>query len=197
MTILYIRLPKPLRTYGLPGTDSLRRPAGNQQERKFEDPFTHYAGYLHRTVSEYLDRENVWEAICQHETEGSTFEPALQLLMGQVLRLKRLSISEITVLERTSRAIHHFWPEVCMICRADNFVTIDSLKIQSRLLYEFDYQATNFFGKANVLSPENPELQHWSSYGLPSNWQSDFLCEAIRCGLLFFVKPRYYPAKDP
>ncbi|PMD34239.1 hypothetical protein L207DRAFT_138175 [Hyaloscypha variabilis F] len=163
------------------------------------EPSIHYEGtveYLHRTAREYLDREDVWEAICRHETDGITFEPALQLLMCQVLRLKRLSISEITGLERTSRAIHHFWLEVCLICRVHNLVTIDSLKIRRRLLYEFDYQATNFFGKANVLSPENPELQHSSSYGFPSNWQSDFLCETIRYGLQFYVEAQYCPTKD-
>ncbi len=84
-------------------------------------------GYLHRTISDYLDQEDVWEAICQHEFEGSTFEPALQLLMGQFLRLKRLSLLEIAVSGPRGRAIHYLRQEVHMICQADNFVTIDSL----------------------------------------------------------------------
>jgi hypothetical protein len=122
----------------------LRTRCGSLIEINGNDQEIFFVGYLHRTASEYLDREDVWEAICRHETEGTAFEPALQILMCQVLKLKRLSLSENLGLEKIKRAIRRIWHRAStmsrfyMCCK-----TIDIVKIRNRLLHEFDCQATH------------------------------------------------------
>ncbi|KAE9379481.1 hypothetical protein N431DRAFT_451335 [Stipitochalara longipes BDJ] len=150
-----------------------------------------FARYLHRTVREYLDREAIWKDICQHETNVSTFDPVLQLLMCQVLRLKRLSLFKNVGLKQVNRVINRIWYRASTICQSYRYwIPIDSLKLQRRLIHEFDREATSLNQNAKILSPNKRELKHWSNHGHPSAWNFDFLCEAIRCRLLFYVETR-------
>ena len=160
-----------------------------------------FATYLHRTVSEYLGREDIWRNICRYETSSSNFHPALQLLMCQVLRLKRLSLVEGLGLRAMNESIDSAWHKASQTGQFyKNYIPIENVEIQSRLLHEFDRQATDLSRKANILGPKKGSLEHWSNCGSPQSpitWNSGFLCEAISCGLVFYVENQLLTNQEP
>jgi hypothetical protein len=68
-------------------------------------------------------------------------------------------------------------------CRMGDFT------VPCRLLDEFDRAAIEL--SHSLHAPGRSTLGHWSNQGLSATWESDFLCEAIRRKLLFYVAPRF------
>jgi hypothetical protein len=150
--------------------------------------------YLHRTVRDYLVRADIWEGICSYNRHSSMFDPHLQMIMSYVLRLKRLFLFEKLPPENASQVTYDLWTCMCWHlaeigeswssdCRTRDFTVL------GRLLDEFDRAATKLSHKAHAL--RGGTVGHWSNQNVPVAWESDFLCEAIRQKLLFYVAPRF------
>jgi hypothetical protein len=68
--------------------------------------------YIHRTVKDYLEREDVWKDILAHTTRlfEADFEPNLQLLMSWVLSLKRGMLWQAFPPRQVREIIQDKWP---------------------------------------------------------------------------------------
>lgn len=146
--------------------------------------------YLHRTVKDYLSREDVWKDICRHNAQGSVFDPKLQLLMSYVLRLKRLLLFDNFTHKQMANAINGLWDDFCTHSSPISPSKSSDSNIQCRLLNEFDRVATDLSHRADAVGDEERILSHWSAHDLSTTWESDLLCEAIRRGLFFYVETR-------
>jgi hypothetical protein len=175
--------------------DMLRTRCGGLIELTQTDHVQVNLHYLHRTVRDYLARADVWKGICSHNRYGSMFDPLLQLIMSYVLRLKRLFLFEKLPSENTSQAIDNLWSCMCweLAAEFDKSWLSDrrtrDLTVLCRLFDEFDRAATELSHRVHALRGRT--LGHWSSQKFPATWESDFLCEAIRQRLLFYVAPRF------
>ncbi|KAH8784376.1 hypothetical protein BGZ57DRAFT_757700 [Hyaloscypha finlandica] len=177
--------------------DMLRTRCGGLIECELtqRDYFQANLHYLHRTARDYLARADVWKGIFSYNRHGSTFDPSLQIIMSYVLRLKRLFLFEkLPSSETTIQAINNLWRCMCrpLTTKSDELWSSDyrtrDLTVLCRLLDEFDRAATKLSHKVHALGGST--LGHWANQDLPATWESDFLCEAIKQGLLFYVAHR-------
>jgi hypothetical protein len=150
--------------------------------------------YLHRTVRDYLARADIWKGICSYKKHGSRFDPNLQIIMSYVLRLKRFFLFEKRPSENTRGAIGSLWAHMSwQLAKINMSWSSDRRRgdstVPCRLLDEFDRAATELSHSVHALGGST--LGHWSNLGVPATWESDFLCEAIRWKLLFYIAPRF------
>jgi len=144
-----------------------------------------YLQYIHRTVKDYLDKEDIWNDLCRHTEKISGLDSYLQILMSHVLCFKRLLLKESISSVHIEEAIDSQWHDTYRYVWAIEDKNFD-LDTQYHLLDEFDRAATELAHKHNP-----PKLKlHWSNYKLPPAWKTNFLCEAIRQVLPLYVRKR-------
>lgn len=150
--------------------------------------------YIHRTVKDYLEREDVWNQLLKKtESVSETgFDPHMALLMSHILMLKRRKLRpgrKVVYRYQELDEIKGVWKECGGHIRCMKPSNVD---IQVKLLNEFDRVATmQFETYAELALLEKSKAipyRHWSGYGIPNNWMINFLRETIRTGFYIYVK---------
>lgn len=162
---------------------------GNSTSGKTEtNPEQSPISYLHRTVKDYLEQEDIWNGILSH-TANSNFDPTISLLMFYVMELKTTNIASKT---ESIYSVAKPALEVSTRCKAA------TSKLQVSLLDELDRVLSVFWenhgiGDRNAASRAG---KHWSleaievSRDLPQVWPSSFLVSAIQYNLGCYLRTK-------
>jgi hypothetical protein len=162
---------------------------GNSTSGKTEtNPEQSPISYLHRTVKDYLEQEDIWNGILSH-TANSNFDPTISLLMFYVMELKTTNIASKT---ESIYSVAKPALEVSTRCKAA------TSKLQVSLLDELDRVLSVFWenhgiGDRNAASRAG---KHWSleaievSRDLPQVWPSNFLVSAIQYNLGCYLRTK-------
>ncbi len=166
--------------------DKMRTCCGGLIECNWQGSYesdTSQLSYIHRTVKDYLEIEDVWKDLLAHTGPPFQvgFEPYLQLIMSHILILKRRLLRQIFSLREALKIIRDQWHGICICVWAMN---MSKSNTQVLLINEFDRVATNLCQK--VAKDEEGQLlknQHWSNHELPATWETDLLLHGCESNL--------------
>jgi len=158
--------------------------------------------YLHRTVKDFLESDDVRATMLRQTTNDSGFEPNSSTLMSIIIRLKqllywpqfwkRLSLflpplsksEKITLSDSDDKII---WDNVQMALRyaktAEDTATTTN---NTALLDELDRVGTYWAPR----SPTRGLHSHWSDFEQPFEQQGGFLAEAASSGLVSYISEK-------
>jgi hypothetical protein len=165
-----------------------------------KSPFARVMGkvqYLHRTVRDYLEQEEVWKTLLSY-TVNSNFHPHRSLLISHILSLK---------IGEPPRFLEHllYTASIAMICayQAD----LDTGQPSIALVDSLDRSVSFWYEQLKGPSPPKNFNRHWSSMLAQWNngsgfnqsqqmfWQDTFLSLAVQYGLKAYVHEKV--KRDP
>ncbi|KAH7395861.1 hypothetical protein BKA64DRAFT_71611 [Cadophora sp. MPI-SDFR-AT-0126] len=147
--------------------------------------------YIHRTVSDFLSKPEIWNEILRHTSNASWF-PQKSLLSSSVICLENFILPGLEARKESVYYVEYQW--ACFCDHASDFAIrgVVSDDDCTNLTEDFDRAATNvahscFWNQSDAKTKFN----HWSNYiTQPTLPRQDFLSLTADCGLWFYVKHR-------
>jgi hypothetical protein len=137
--------------------------------------------YLHRTVKEFLESEDVQAEMLRHTTAQEDFEPNIAILMSYIIRLKQ-SLVYISAPERGADFTdNEIWSSIKLALWYAKAGDGKSSSVE--LLDELDHVGQHWAKECPIRS----SMAHWSDFRRRREQQGNFLTLAVSLGLLSYV----------
>lgn len=154
--------------------------------------------FIHRTASDYMECDEVWERIITYTTQsGTSFAPSCNLLMSNVLTLKRALLKGPQSLEKLGDLLRTTWrSSVRHAYRITGAKEPIDPNIPIGLLDEHNRVATMLWDRMKSTEEQQPIVEDWitSHVYWPRHWGNDFLRLALDEGLYFYVEAKITPS---
>lgn len=156
--------------------------------------------YLHKTVAEFLERDDVWSEI-EGFTKGKGFDPHVSLLQSLVMRIKCIEVDPPRPHYEhfSEQPLHDLWRLVSTAMDFARFAETSTGTAARKLLDELDKAMSSHFRLVQSTSAEpiwrSDRLTSWcdtyeEDYNRPVPWHDNFLAFTVRHGLTLYVQSK-------